>query len=142
MWYIIEDEERIELELGSTDIFDYEGETIFSDDEDTDIDAEGVEIDDTFIIQWDWFEDHEDWDKIHAYYKNMGGDLQDAFDKWEEAYQGEFDDDEEFAYDLAEQLGAIDKKAIWPNTCIDWEQAAEEIMYDYFESDGFYFRNL
>jgi len=142
MWYIIQDGDRIELELGSTDIFDYEGETIFCDDEDTDIDDDGVTIDDTFIIQWDWFVDFEDWDKIHAYYKNMGGDLSDAFDNWEEAYQGEYGDDVAFACDLADQLGAIDKNAGWPMNCIDWERAAKDLMYDHFESDGFYFRSL
>lgn len=140
MWYIISNGERIELEIGSTDIFSFMGQVIHCEGEDC---SDGSHtIDDAFLMAYDWFEDHEDWDKIHAYYKNIGGDLQDAFDKWEEAYQGEFDDDEAFAYDLAEQLGAIDKKASWPNTCIDWEQAAKEIMYDYFESDGFYFRNI
>lgn len=60
----------------------------------------------------------------------------------EEAYSGEFDSDEAFAEDLAEQVGAIDKNASWPQTCIDWEQAAKELMYDYSEANGHYFRNL
>ena len=28
------------------------------------------------------------------------------------------------------------------DTCIDWEFASRELMYDYFEVDGYYFRNL
>lgn len=61
---------------------------------------------------------------------------------FDEAFAGEFDNDEAFAYDLAEQLDCIDKKASWPQTCIDWEQAAREIMYDYHSIGNYYFRNL
>lgn len=60
----------------------------------------------------------------------------------EEAYQGEFKSDEEFAQNLAEEIGAINKDATWPNNCIDWEFAAKELMYDYSEESGHYFRNL
>ena len=30
----------------------------------------------------------------------------------------------EYAMQLAEDIGAIDSSATWPNTCIDWDQAA------------------
>ena len=45
---------------------------------------------------------------------------------------------EDYARDLAEDIGAIDKDAKWPNTCIDWEQAARELQQDYtsVEFDG------
>jgi hypothetical protein len=43
---------------------------------------------------------------------------------------------------MAEQLGSIQKDIAWPYTCIDWEKAGQELMYDYFEVDGHYFRNL
>lgn len=59
-----------------------------------------------------------------------------------EAYSGHFDSDEDFAQDMAEQLGDIKKDVQWPYTCIDWEKAARELMYDYREEDGHYFRNL
>ena len=58
----------------------------------------------------------------------------------EELYHGEYNDDEDFAYDLAEQLGLIDHEAGWPNNCIDWERAARDLMYDYGSSNGHYFR--
>jgi len=141
MWCIIEDEDRVELEFGSLDILDYMGRTLLIKGEDGITDGFHI-VSDAFITEHDWFDDNDDWPQANAYRKCMGCTIQEAFDQWEEAYQGKYNDDEEFAYDLAEQLGAIDKKASWPNTCIDWEQAAEEIMYDYFESDGFYFRNL
>jgi len=60
----------------------------------------------------------------------------------DEAYQGEYKDNEDFAQEMADSLGAIDKNATWPMNCIDWEFAAKELMYDYFEENGYYFRNL
>lgn len=63
-------------------------------------------------------------------------------DDIDEAYQGEYGDDEAFAQEMAFSIGAIDKNATWPNNCIDWEYAAKELMYDYAEHDGHYFRNL
>ncbi len=38
---------------------------------------------------------------------------------------------QDYAQELAEDIGAINKDATWPNTCIDWEQAARELQYDY-----------
>lgn len=64
------------------------------------------------------------------------------FDNIEEAYSGSFNSDEEFARETADQLGAIDKEAKWPMDCIDWEQAAKELMWDYCEENGHYFRNF
>jgi len=45
---------------------------------------------------------------------------------------------EDYARELADDIGAIDSKAGWPNTCIDWEQAARELQMDYTtaELDG------
>lgn len=62
-------------------------------------------------------------------------------DAIQEAYAGEFGSDEDFARDMADQLGSVDKNASWPNNCIDWEYAARELMYDYAEENGYYFRN-
>jgi len=73
---------------------------------------------------------------------NAGLDAEVSLDNIEEAYSGQFDSDEAFAENLAEEIGAIDSNATWPNTCINWEQAARELMYDYTESNGYYFRNL
>jgi len=41
----------------------------------------------------------------------------------------------EYAQDLAANIGAIDANATWPNTCIDWDQAAKELQYDYSSVD-------
>lgn len=76
-----------------------------------------------------------------AYIDNVGEEYATSSEV-EEAYCGAFNSDEEFAQDMAEQLGSMQENAQWPYSCIDWEHAARELMYDYFEIDGYYFRNL
>jgi hypothetical protein len=89
-----------------------------------------------------------DLEVYEAYEDNRGTSPSDLSDiemlirDTDEAYQGEYDSDEKFAQEMADQLGAVDKNASWPMTCIDWEQAASELMYDYFESNGHYFRSI
>ena len=63
-------------------------------------------------------------------------------DSMQEAYSGEFSSDKDFAQNMADELGLINKELSWPYTCIDWEWAAKELMYDYFDIDGHYFRSL
>lgn len=61
----------------------------------------------------------------------------------EEAYQGKFISDEDFAQEISDQLDYVDiKNQPWPQYCIDWEYAARELMMDYSEQDGYYFRNI
>ena len=38
---------------------------------------------------------------------------------------------QDYAQELAEECCMIDTNAKWPMTCIDWEQAARELQYDY-----------
>lgn len=37
----------------------------------------------------------------------------------------------DYARELAEDIGAIQSDAQWPNYCIDWERAARELQQDY-----------
>ena len=60
-------------------------------------------------------------------------------DMVEELYQGAHSTDENFAQEFADGIGAIDDTLTWPHSCIDWEHAARELMYDYAEHDGHYF---
>lgn len=50
----------------------------------------------------------------------------------------------DYAEELAVDCGMVNSQASWPNNCIDWEQAARELKYDYTstEIDGvtYYFR--
>lgn len=39
----------------------------------------------------------------------------------------------EYAQELAEDIGAIDRNVSWPLTCIDWTAAANELRADYTE---------
>lgn len=41
----------------------------------------------------------------------------------------------EYAQQLAEDIGAVDSDASWPNTYIDWEAAAEALLMDYTAVD-------
>ena len=36
-----------------------------------------------------------------------------------------------YAQELAEEIGAVDTDAKWPNNCIDWDMAARELKHDY-----------
>lgn len=58
----------------------------------------------------------------------------------EDAYQGEYSNDEDFARETAESLGEMPKDNQWPMYCIDWEWAARELMVDHTEENGHYFR--
>lgn len=40
---------------------------------------------------------------------------------------------EDYARELAEDIGAIDREAGWPAYCIDWERAADDLKIDYTE---------
>ena len=44
----------------------------------------------------------------------------------------------DYAREFAEDVGAISNDAQWPATCIDWEQAANELKHDFsnVEYDG------
>ena len=41
----------------------------------------------------------------------------------------------DYAQQLAEDVGAVDANASWPNNCIDWERAARELKVDYTAVD-------
>lgn len=115
-------------------------------------DAQKLGVDESMSLE-DWEQVYEAleavecshlvFEAIKAYADNIGEKITpELVENAEEAYQGEYDSDEDFAENLAEELGYIDGNASWPHTCIDWQWAARELMYDYFESNGYYFRNL
>lgn len=74
-------------------------------------------------------------------YEKLGIEEKGHFDDIEESYAGEFSSDEDFARDMADQFGEAPADQ-WPHYCIDWEYAARELMMDYSEEDGYYFRDL
>ena len=76
---------------------------------------------------------------IDAYASLVG---EEYIENVEEAYQGQWSSDERFAQQTAEDLGLIERDVKWPASCIDWEWAAKEVMMDYMEENGYYFRCL
>lgn len=83
--------------------------------------------------------DENNLDACRAYLEAISADDLSDFN---ESYQGEYNSNEEFAQNMAEELGAINDVIQWPYTCIDWEHASRELMMDYTEQDGFYFRDI
>jgi antirestriction protein len=62
-----------------------------------------------------------------------------GLDDMDEAYQGEYKNDEDFVQQLLEDCGDMPKD-LPAYIHIDWESTARDIMMDYFEIDGHYFR--
>lgn len=67
-----------------------------------------------------------------------------TLEAFEEAYMGEWSDDIAFVQRLLEEDGTaqdcIDDLPSYIH--IDWESTARDIMYDYDEENGYYFRKL
>ena len=80
----------------------------------------------------DWHNNHvEDGCELNALLElaKMG---EDYFPDW--AYGASLIRDSyfnEYAMDLAEELGCLDDVRHWPATCIDWDRAAWELQMDY-----------
>ena len=91
------------------------------------------------IMQDDYNLDEEMLEQFKAYASNFlyKSDLE----HFEESYQGEYASDENFTRELLESSGIIpDDLPIYIH--IDWEATAKDIMMDYFEVDGYYFRSI
>jgi len=54
------------------------------------------------------------------------------------------DDFEEYARELAEDIGAVSREDSWPKNCIDWTRAAELLAQDYssvtFRGENYHYR--
>lgn len=67
--------------------------------------------------------------------------IEDNLDNFEEAYMGKWIDDEDFVRNLLEDMETIPDD-LPGYVHIDWESTARDIMMDYSEENGYYFRNL
>ena len=54
--------------------------------------------------------------------------------EFEETYVGVYDSEGDYARELAADTSQIDLN-IWPASCIDWKDAAKEIMYDHWSAE-------
>lgn len=87
---------------------------------------------------WDYIETIES-SHLDAEVFAAAEDCEIPYESVEDAYQGEYSSDEEFAQEFAESCGLVNDDATWPSNYIDWERAARDLMYDYSTSNGHYF---
>lgn len=129
---------------GHSTVFDYHSDTIDSRDIQERIDELQSEFDSLV-------DDHADGDGEEYAGEDLLNWLEENGDEFVtllevkeevEQYTSEWDDGafmiadnhfEDYAQELAEDTGAIDRKAKWPLTHIDWDAAAEELKCDYSE---------
>jgi antirestriction protein len=69
-------------------------------------------------------------------------DLDELIRYHETNYAGEFDSAKEFGEDYAEQVGDLDAVPEHMRNYIDWEHYATELLYDYWETAGHYWRSV
>ena len=72
---------------------------------------------------------------------NCYSDNESDLDNLEEAYQGQYKNDEEFVQQLLEDCGDIPSN-LPSYVYIDWERTANDVMMDYAEDNGYYFRQF
>jgi antirestriction protein len=78
-----------------------------------------------------------DLEAFAAYCDHQGEEFTKAdTDDFQEAYCGVWDDREDYAYNLAEDLGTVPKDHSWPASYIDWERAARDLFMDYYTADA------
>ncbi|OOZ76873.1 hypothetical protein BOW50_09080 [Solemya velum gill symbiont] len=104
------------------------------------------DIPDGFIGEYDISNDYWNYKQaMEASYLNeevfaAAAELGIAPDMVEELHQGKYDTDADFAYQMADELDLLPEGHEWPCSYIDWDAAAYDLMMDYGESCGHYFR--
>ena len=86
-----------------------------------------------------------DLEAYEGYAENLTLDLLEVEDWMSEAdenYSGEFYNDEEFAESLLEETEDLNNLPNIIRWNLDWSGIANDIMHDYFEVAGHYFRNV
>jgi antirestriction protein len=94
-----------------------------------------------------YVEEHGSYDleAYEGYADNLTLDLLEVEDWMSEAdenYSGEFYNDEEFAESLLEETEDLSNLPNIIRWNLDWSGIANDIMHDYFEVSGHYFRNV
>lgn len=76
---------------------------------------------------------------INAYFENCGAS---SLSDVEEAYQGEYNDWTDFAEQYADDTGLLFNVPENLRYYFDFEKFGSDLSFDFFESNGHYFRNL
>ena len=103
---------------------------------------------DSFAMdEWADFRDqlantHLDEEVIDAYLENMGSYGGVNISNIEDAYYGEFDDFTDLAYHLMEETGDLNQIPESLRYYFDFEAYGRDLSYDFFESNGYFFRNI
>ena len=132
-----------------TFIYLLENEHDVEDVEEADIEIKLDEVP-NFIILHDITNDWAEFEDFASYYFNSSFDdinIWEAanscdipFSDVEEAYNGQHNSDEEFVQELLDHTGDLPTLPHYIH--IDWERTASDVMQDYSEDNGYYFRNL
>ena len=94
----------------------------------------------------DAIENSDDIDMVFSYIDAMGCDLNndgihDIIQNAENAYQGFYSSDEEFARNFVNEMGYLENPITLLYDNIDWKGVAHDLMHDYVGCDGYYFSN-
>lgn len=86
-----------------------------------------------------------DADALMAYARNMGYGVDDDWDDivsdFQDAFVGEYEDAQDFCREIMWEMCADIPD--WVVSHIDWDSVWEcELRHDFFEEDGYYFRNI
>lgn len=81
----------------------------------------------------EWTLEHQDELAALEALAKQGADYADDWDYGETLIRDSYF--ETYAQDLADDIGAINSEAQWPNNCIDWKRAARELQMDYTAID-------
>jgi antirestriction protein len=84
---------------------------------------------------------HLDEEIIDAYLDNMGTYGGIDVSNIEDSYYGEFESFTDLAYHLMEETGDLDQIPENLRSYFDYEKFGDDLSFDFFESNGYYFRN-
>lgn len=105
-------------------------------------------ISEKFWEYMDAMNDIDNEEAFTAYVEHMSYDLEKTdissiVSDFEEAFQGEYKDEEDFAYELLEETGDIESMPKHLRYYFDYEKFARDLfMSDFFMIDGYVFRNV
>jgi antirestriction protein len=85
---------------------------------------------------------HLDEETIDAYLDNMGTYGGVDIDAIQDSYYGQYDDFTDFAYHLMEETGDLEQIPESLRGYFDYEKFGHDLSYDFFESNGYFFRNI
>jgi antirestriction protein len=85
---------------------------------------------------------HLDAEIIDAYLDNMGSSGGVDIDAIQDSYYGQYDDFTDFAHHLMEETGDLDQIPEGLRFYFDFEAYGRDLSHDFFESNGYFFRNI